>query len=381
MSNQLPKLDEPKTPLRPTSEPKTPLTPPERIYRELGNFASRKESLLHPSKEGKPSRKCKTPDEEEVIKTIINWRVGTKNTPDQNNSSRQKGEPSSLKKDNVAPDEVVDIVKDYRTTNKINYVQYQESTHNGSLVDKLILENENRYQDEKKTGEKRPILESLSKWSDLEDEEHRNKAFSEMYKERRQREQLLSFSPSAIYGIEEDLTEEEKEDIDPEISSPKKKKGKKKKKQNKKKTKEVWWNKMLGVGPLGLIFCMIWPDGIDKNEIKVDDNADELCKNHLRELFHKGLLSESQRYIARFGCYYDHDLDPDKMVEMLIQAEKENVPDLITAFSDYIRQASNVQISTQSGFSNNFISAFLNLELTRPSIVRWYNINLASPEQ
>ncbi|PKC00396.1 hypothetical protein RhiirA5_382492 [Rhizophagus irregularis] len=355
MSNQLPKLDEPKTPLRPTSEPKTPLTPPERIYRELGNFASRKESLLHPSKEGKPSRKCKTPDEEEVIKMIINWRVGTKNTPDQNNSSRQKGEPSSLKKDNVAPDEVVDIIKDYRTTNKINYVQYQESTHNGSLVDKLMtknyqfsgenknipgiycttlndnfkqrLENENRYQDEKKTGEKRPILESLSKWSDLEDEEHRNKAFSEM-------------------------------------------------------TKEVWWNKMLGVGPLGLIFflyvkskrfsfivnCLlkIWPDGIDKNEIKVDDNADEVDK--FRELFHKGLLSESQRYIARFGCYYDHDLDPDKMVEMLIQAEKENVPDLITAFSDYIRQASNVQISTQSGFSNNFISAFLNLELTRPSI-------------
>ncbi|POG79190.1 hypothetical protein GLOIN_2v1765706 [Rhizophagus irregularis DAOM 181602=DAOM 197198] len=112
----------------------------------------------------------------------------------------------------------------------------------------------------------------------------------------------------------------------------------------------------------------IWPDGIDKNEIKVDD-ADEvdkfryglllqgedsivdyyskikrcndvikLCKNHLREIFHKGLSSESQRYIERFGCYYDHDLDPDKMVEMLIQAEKENVPDFITAFSDCLRQ-------------------------------------------
>ncbi|PKB96400.1 hypothetical protein RhiirA5_385363 [Rhizophagus irregularis] len=175
--------------------------------------------------------------------------------------SRQKGELSSLKKDNVAPDEVVDIIKDYRTTNKIKYVQYQESTHNCSLVDKLMevkdifdqtsnemewerintealhlvskenkinsmekakewameknnffllgqriislaekmkifqeyttlndnfkqrLENENRYQDEKKTGEKRPILESLSKWSDLEDEEKRNKAFTAMYKE------------------------------------------------------------------------------------------------------------------------------------------------------------------------------------------------------
>ncbi|PKY60004.1 hypothetical protein RhiirA4_550530 [Rhizophagus irregularis] len=157
----------------------------------------------------------------------------------------------------------------------------------------------------------------------------------------------------------------------------------------------------------------IWPDGIDKNEIKVDDNADEvdkfryglllqgedsivdyyskikrcndvikLCKNHLREIFHKGLSSESQRYIERFGCYYSHDLDPDKMVEMLIQAEKENAPDFITAFSDCLRQVSNVQISTQSGFSNNnFISAFLNLELTRPSMAGWYTTNLTSPER
>ncbi|GET55410.1 hypothetical protein GLOIN_2v1882275 [Rhizophagus irregularis DAOM 181602=DAOM 197198] len=113
----------------------------------------------------------------------------------------------------------------------------------------------------------------------------------------------------------------------------------------------------------------IWPDGIDKNEIKVDDNADEikrcndvikLCKNHLRELFHKGLSSE----------------------KMLIQAEKENAPDFITAFSDCLRQVSNVQISTQSGFSNNnFISAFLNLELTRPSMAGWYTTNLTSPER
>ncbi|CAB4459866.1 unnamed protein product [Rhizophagus irregularis] len=144
----------------------------------------------------------------------------------------------------------------------------------------------------------------------------------------------------------------------------------------------------------------IWPDGIDKNEIKIDDNADEvnkfryglllqdedlivdyyskikrcnnvikLCKNHLRQIFHKGLSSESQRYIERFGCYYSHNLDPDKMVEMLIQAEKENAPDFITAFSDCLRQVSNVHILTQSGFSNNnFISTFLNLELIRPSM-------------
>ncbi|RGB23256.1 hypothetical protein C1646_774793 [Rhizophagus diaphanus] len=90
----------------------------------------------------------------------------------------------------------------------------------------------------------------------------------------------------------------------------------------------------------------IWPDGIDKNEIKIKRCNDviKLCKNHLRKIFHKGLSSESQRYIEKFRCYYSHDLDPDKM-------------------------ASNVQILTQSGFSNNnFISAFLNLELTRPSM-------------
>ncbi|GBC47291.2 hypothetical protein GLOIN_2v1881393 [Rhizophagus irregularis DAOM 181602=DAOM 197198] len=280
------------SPIRLASEPKTPITPPERIYRELGNFALRKESFLHPSKAEKPLRISKTPDENEVVEMIKNWR-----------------------KDNVAPEEVVDIIKDYRTTNKIKYVQYQESTHNGSLVDKLMevkdvfdqlsnamewerintealrlvskenkidsmekardwameknnffhlgqriislaeqtkifqeyttmndnfkqrLENENRYQDEKKIGEKRPILESPSKWSEIEDEEERSKAFNEMYKEKRQREQLISFSPSAIYGIEEDTEEEEIEEkeVEPEASPSKKKSGKKKKKKNNKK--------------------------------------------------------------------------------------------------------------------------------------------------
>ena len=55
---------------------------------------------------------------------------------------------------------------------------------------------------------------------------------------------------------------------------------------------------------------------------------------------------------------------------MLIQAEKKNMSNFITAFSDYLSQASNIQILTQSGFSNNnFIFAFLNLELTRPSMI------------
>ncbi|UZO01951.1 uncharacterized protein OCT59_020457 [Rhizophagus irregularis] len=303
------------SPTRLASEPKTPITPPERIYRELGNFASRKESLLHPSKADKPLRISKIPDENEVVEMIKKWRVGEENTPDHKDTSENKGQ--QLKKDNVAPEEAVDIIKDYRTTNKIKYVQYQESTHNGSLVDKLMevkdvfdqmsnamewerintealrlvskenkidsmekakdwameknnffhlgqkiirlaektkifqeyttmndnfkqrLENENRYQDEKKIGEKRPILESPSKWSEIEDEEERNKAFTEMVKEQRQREQLISFSPSAIYGIEEDTEEEEIEEkeVEPKASPSKENSGKKKKKKKNNKKK------------------------------------------------------------------------------------------------------------------------------------------------
>ncbi|CAB4432457.1 unnamed protein product [Rhizophagus irregularis] len=106
------------------------------------------------------------------------------------------------------------------------------------------------------------------------------------------------------------------------------------------------------------------------SKIKRCNDVIKLCKNHLKKVFHKGLSPESQRYIAKFGYYYDYDLDPNKMVEMLIRAEKKNVPDFITTFSDYLRQVSNIQILTQSGFfNNNFISAFLNLELTRPSMV------------
>ncbi|GES96782.1 hypothetical protein GLOIN_2v1765706 [Rhizophagus clarus] len=55
-------------------------------------------------------------------------------------------------------------------------------------------------------------------------------------------------------------------------------------------------------------------------KIKRCNDIIKFCKNHLRELFHKELSSE---------------------IEMLIRAEKENVLDYITAFSNYIRQASN----------------------------------------
>uniref|UniRef100_U9UPI9 Uncharacterized protein n=4 Tax=Rhizophagus irregularis TaxID=588596 RepID=U9UPI9_RHIID len=282
-------------PLRLASEPKTPITPPERIYRELGNFASRKESLLHPSKADKPLRISKTPDENEVVEMIKNWRVGEENTPDHNDTSEKK---------------------DYRTLNKIKYVQYQESTHDGSLVDKLKevkdifnqtsnemewekinveavdelrkeheiknwdeaknwaleknnffrleqkiislvekskifqeyttlndnfkqrLENENRYQDEKKIGEKRPILESPSKWSYIEDEEERNKAFKAFYLEKRQQE-LIPSTSTIQYKEEDEENEEEaaeEEKLELKTSPSKKTSGRKKtKKKNNKK--------------------------------------------------------------------------------------------------------------------------------------------------
>lgn len=42
-----------------------------------------------------------------------------------------------LKRDNVATDEVVEIIKDYRTNEKIKYVQYQGSTNELEVKEKL----------------------------------------------------------------------------------------------------------------------------------------------------------------------------------------------------------------------------------------------------
>ncbi|EXX54305.1 hypothetical protein RirG_235810 [Rhizophagus irregularis DAOM 197198w] len=293
-----------RSPLRLASEPKIPITPPERIYRELGNFASRKESLLYPSKTEQTLRTSKTPDENEVVEMIKNWRVGEENTSDHNDTTGNKGESSSLRKDNVAPEEVVDIIKDYRTGNKIKYVQYQESTHE-VLMDKLKevrnifdqtsnkmewekindeaihairrehgitsqeearkwamdknnfflvgnkiislaeqtrifqeyttlnddfkkrLENENRYQDEKKIGEKRPMLESPKKEeepSDLDQFDEENSILEECWTTNYQLEegQKIQFTM---------FDEEKEEEAEPTASPSKKNSGKKKKKK------------------------------------------------------------------------------------------------------------------------------------------------------
>ncbi|PKK60920.1 hypothetical protein RhiirC2_792604, partial [Rhizophagus irregularis] len=80
------------------------------------------------------------------------------------------------------------------------------------------LENENRYQDEKKIGEKRPILESPSIRSDLEAEMD---------------EETVRIDQPLIFTIRKE--EEEDKEVETEASPSKKNGGKKKKKKNNKK--------------------------------------------------------------------------------------------------------------------------------------------------
>ena len=95
------------------------------------------------------------------------------------------------------------------------------------------------------------------------------------------------------------------------------------------------------------------------------------------------------KYLNLSGCYNISKEAIDQLVSdihvkssPMIMGTADTPNDFITAFSDYLRQASNVQISTSASASNNnFISAFLNLELTRPSMAGWYNTNLTSPER
>ncbi|PKC63323.1 hypothetical protein RhiirA1_443404 [Rhizophagus irregularis] len=279
------------------SEPKTPTTPPERIYRELGNFASRKESLLHPSKTEQPSRISKTPDENEVVEMIKNWRVGEDNTQDQIDTSGKKEEQVSLKKDNVAPEEVyqestheglVDKLKEVKdifnqTSNEMEWNKINDEAINTirsehgitshvearkwaidknnfflvgnkiiSLAEKTKifleyttlndnfkqrLENNNRYQDDKKIGEKRPLLESPKRENDMEEFEPSDEeeisltedSWAINYQEDQQQQRIQ-------LTMRNEIEKEKKEKVEAQAStsSPKKAGGKKKKKNKKK---------------------------------------------------------------------------------------------------------------------------------------------------
>ncbi|GBC20449.2 hypothetical protein GLOIN_2v1881393 [Rhizophagus irregularis DAOM 181602=DAOM 197198] len=263
-----------RSPIRLASEPKSPITPPERIYRELGNFASRKESLLHPSKADNPLRISKTPDKNEVVEMIKNWRNQIRSVSRINQRwkfGRQiEGSERYLQSNvqcngmgKINVEAVDELRKEHGIKNwdeaknwaleKNNFFRLGQKIISLAEKSKIFeeyttlndnfkqrLENENHYQDEKKTGEKRPILESPSKWSDIEDEEERNKAFKAFYLEKRQREQLIP-SPSTNEDKEGDEEEEEEEEELETKASPSKKNS----------IRGIWWNIMFGCETVG----------------------------------------------------------------------------------------------------------------------------------
>uniref|UniRef100_U9UPP4 Uncharacterized protein n=2 Tax=Rhizophagus irregularis TaxID=588596 RepID=U9UPP4_RHIID len=274
-----------------TAQAKTPTTPPERIYRELGNFASRKESLLHPSKMEQPSRISKTPDENEVVEMIKNWRVGEDNTQDQIDTSGKKEEQVSLKKDNYQEsthEGLVDKLKEVKeifnqTSNEMEWNKINDEAINTirsehgitshvearkwamdknnfflvgnkiiSLAEKMKifleyttlndnfkqrLENNNRYQDDKKIGEKRPLLEFPKRENDMEEFEPSDEedisltedSWAINYREDQQQQRIQ-------LTMRNEIEKEKKEKVEAQAStsSPKKAGGKKKKKNKKK---------------------------------------------------------------------------------------------------------------------------------------------------
>ncbi|CAB4487678.1 unnamed protein product [Rhizophagus irregularis] len=115
----------------------------------------------------------------------------------------------------------------------------------------------------------------------------------------------------------------------------------------------------------------IWPDGKDTDEIKVENNADEvdkfrcgsllqdedsivdyyskikrcndvikLCKNHLKEVFIKGLTPKNKHFaLMDFEYIFPPDLPLDVLVIMLIQVEKGTTSKLLLqACLDFISQ-------------------------------------------
>ncbi|PKY55447.1 hypothetical protein RhiirA4_504256 [Rhizophagus irregularis] len=117
-------------------EPKTPITP-RNSYMELeklGQF-----NLKVPPRYFNP-RKPKTPNEEEVVDAISKWRLTDAISPDDQTANHlEKGKEKQkepLKKDNVAPEEVVEIIKEYRS-DKIAYTRLSDSPTDNELRKKV----------------------------------------------------------------------------------------------------------------------------------------------------------------------------------------------------------------------------------------------------
>ncbi|PKY63127.1 hypothetical protein RhiirA4_491071, partial [Rhizophagus irregularis] len=100
------------------SEPTTPSTPQARVYRELGDLGPQFDisRILRPKYFGNKelgSPKLKTPSEEDVVDAISKWRLTDELPHDHFDDCNTKGkQPEALKKDNFAPEEVVEVIKD-----------------------------------------------------------------------------------------------------------------------------------------------------------------------------------------------------------------------------------------------------------------------------
>ncbi|PKY55121.1 hypothetical protein RhiirA4_474378 [Rhizophagus irregularis] len=132
----------PSTP-RQQSEPETPSTPQAREYRGLGNLGTRLNisKLIPPkvfgNKEVAIPTLLKTPKEDEVVDAINKWRLRDEPPHDQLDDHIEKGkQPEVLKKDNLAPEEVVEVIKDYRS-GKSSYTRMSASPNMKEVQEKM----------------------------------------------------------------------------------------------------------------------------------------------------------------------------------------------------------------------------------------------------
>ncbi|PKY18944.1 hypothetical protein RhiirB3_493077 [Rhizophagus irregularis] len=137
-------LNDPLSPIR-SKVAETPMMPVDRIYAELGNFAtanydffSRLIPRMNVNFSRQEPKKTKSPEKEKVVEMIKKWRLQEEADHQLLLDQLDKGQQSSkaLNKDNVAPEEVVKIIKDYRSE-KIVYKRFKDSTKRKDICEKM----------------------------------------------------------------------------------------------------------------------------------------------------------------------------------------------------------------------------------------------------
>ncbi|PKC01364.1 hypothetical protein RhiirA5_381785 [Rhizophagus irregularis] len=137
-------LNDPLSPIR-SKVAETPMMPVDRIYAELENFAtanydffSRLIPRMNVNFSRQEPKKTKSPEKEKVVEMIKKWRLQEEADHQLLLDQLDKGQQSSkaLNKDNVAPEEVVKIIKDYRSE-KIVYKRFKDSTKRKDICEKM----------------------------------------------------------------------------------------------------------------------------------------------------------------------------------------------------------------------------------------------------